>query len=571
MSIFSRSTDRTWSLSFGYKSVEVPNDGTSQVKFLIALACGAWYLIVLLCHSLGLFQLFRHYSSKKNPSLSPTLNLQDVPHVTLLRPIKGLEPFLYECLAAGFRQHYPREKFTIYLCVATANDPAVPTLHRLLIDFPNSDARILIESEDDALSKLSRSQNSNLGPNPKIRNLSRGYREAKGDIIWILDCNIWVCPGVMGRMVDKLCGIAVDGSLNVPYKLVHQLPIVIDCLEPKLGHSISNISGATDNSLKISLARNKNQSIHSKLQNYFGFFGGRLEEVFMGSSHAKNYTAINTVSVAPCLVGKSNMFRKTHLDYLTRGKSNMPSGLDFFSRYICEDHIIGDTLWRNQVKEEKSGQKFHKHGLVYGDLAIQPMAQLSILGYLGRRVRWIRARKWAVPMATIVEPGVESLVCSGYGAYAFTSLPWFQGFFGGSKTRPDFLLIWIMCICMHLLIDILCFARLHSLASIEIDANTPQFVHSLVKSQKHRHLPIGQWMFAWIGRELLAFPIWAWACFGGATITWRGKKFLSKPDMSVVELTQIKPKAPIPNTKKYRKRLNHLYSFKNMDNYDRKR
>ncbi|POS83302.1 hypothetical protein EPUL_006192 [Erysiphe pulchra] len=502
---------------------------------------------------LGIIAAVREYSQTTSSSVSPTLNLQDVPHVTLLRPIKGLEPFLYECLAAGFQQYYPLEKFTIYLCVATANDAAVPTLHRLLNDFPNSDARILIESEDEALIKLNRSHNSNLGPNPKIRNLSRGYREAKGDIIWILDSNIWVGPGVMGRMVDKLCGIAIDRSRNVPYKLVHQLPIVIDCSESKLGHATHKISGATDYSSKKTLSIFKSQSTRLKLQNYFRSFGGRLEEVFMGSSHAKNYTAINTVSVAPCLVGKSNMFRKTHLDYLTRETSNISSGLDFFSRYICEDHIIGDTLWRNQVKEEKSGQKFHKHGLVFGDLAIQPMAGLSILGYLGRRVRWIRARKWAVPMATIVEPGVESLVCSGYGAYAFTSIPWFQKLIGGTQTWLEFLIVWIICIFINLLIDVLCFARLHSVASIEIDANTPQFVHSLVKSQKHRHRPIGQWMIAWIGRELLAFPIWAWACFGGTTITWRGKKFLTKPDMSVIEQTQIRPKVPIKNTKKVQK------------------
>lgn len=553
MSIFPRSIDKIGSSAFGFRSKEGSNDGISQLKLLIALICGVWYSIVLICHSLGLFQLIRHYSSKKNPGVSPTLNLQDVPHVTLLRPIKGLEPFLYECLAAGFRQHYPRENFTIYLCVVAADDPAVPTLRHLLNDFPNYDARILIESEDDTPIKLSRSQESKLGPNPKIRNLSRGYREAKGDIIWILDSNIWVGPGVMGRMVDKLCGITVYRSRNVPYKLVHQLPIVIDCLDPKLGHPTQPSSGLGDKSSKISLATNKDQNTSSKLLNFYRFFGGRLEEVFMGSSHAKNYTAINTVSVAPCLVGKSNMFRKTHLDYLTRENSDMPSGLDFFSRYICEDHLIGDTLWRNQVKEEKFGQKFYKHGLVYGDLAIQPVAELSILGYLDRRVRWIRARKWVVPLATIVEPGVESLVCSGYGAYAFTSLPWFQKLFGGSQTWMDFLFIWISCICMHLMIDFLCFDRLHSVASIEIDDNTPQFVHSLVKSQRHRHRPIGQWMLAWLGRELLAFPIWAWACFGGTTITWRGTNFLTKPDMSVVEQSQIKPKALIPNTKKIQK------------------
>jgi hypothetical protein len=32
--------------------------------------------------------------------------------------------------------------------------------------------------------------NINLGPNLKIRNMSRPYREAKSDIIWIIDSNV---------------------------------------------------------------------------------------------------------------------------------------------------------------------------------------------------------------------------------------------------------------------------------------------------------------------------------------------------------------------------------------------
>lgn len=549
MSIFPLNINIKESLSRCVKIAERLDDGTPQVKILLAFLCGAWYLIVIICHSIGLFQFFRHYSSKKNPAISSKSELNNVPHVTILRPIKGQEPFLYECIAAGFRQHYPKEKFTIYLCVATACDPAVPTLKRILNDFSSFDARILIENEDDTGIEISRSTNSRLGPNPKIQNLSRGYHDAKGDIIWILDCNVWVGTGVMGRMVDKLCGFTADGSRGVPFKLVHQLPIVVNCSDLKSYHRTQLFSIVADFKSNGLFTTAENQTSSSRLQRYFGSFGGRLEEVFMGSSHAKNYTAINTVSVAPCLVGKSNMFRKSHLDYLTHGKSNLPSGLDFFSQFICEDHIIGDTLWRNKVEEEKSGQKFYKHGLVLGDLAIQPMADFSIQRYFDRRVRWIRARKWAVPVATIVEPGVESLVCSSYGAYAVTSLPWFQEFFGSSPSRLSFSLILLACVSIHLLIDLLCFAKLHSMASIELDANTPKFIYSLIRNKNRRHRAVGHWIIAWIGRELLAFPIWIWACFGGTTITWRGKKFITKPDMSVIEKDQLKPKITITKTK----------------------
>ena len=78
-----------------------------------------------------------------------------------------------------------------------------------------------------------------LGPNPKIRNMSRAYREAKGDIVWILDCNVWVDRGTLGHMVDRLCGYSLKGQVR-PYKLVHQIPIVVDVGN---NNSVPNLTG----------------------------------------------------------------------------------------------------------------------------------------------------------------------------------------------------------------------------------------------------------------------------------------------------------------------------------------
>jgi hypothetical protein len=43
-------------------------------------------------------------------------------------------------------------------------------------------------------------------------------------------------------------------------------------------------------------------------------------------------------------------------------------------------------------------------------------------------------------------------------------------------------------------------------------------------------------LFAWLGRESLAFPIWFWAIYGGARVEWRGKEFWVGMDMKVHEL-----------------------------------
>lgn len=482
---------------------------------------------------------FRHYSAKPAPAVSPTLPLQKIPHVTILRPVTGLEPQLYECLATTFRQTYPREKLSIYFCIANHKDAAYPLLQRLVEDHPDFDVRIFVEEEDPNLSGHGGTA-SNLGPNPKIRNMSRGYREARSDIVWIIDCNVWIGKGVAGRMIDKLCGLGPNGTRTKPFKFVHQLPLVVDNVGVSASEESHGLLGSehdesdevTSTSTSAStLARSPGEE--TTLSTMLRKGGGRLEEMFMASTHAKFYTAINTVSVAPCIVGKSNMFRRSHLDYLTSTSADYAPGIDFFSHNICEDHLIGDRLWRNAVPGEAAGEVWGKHGLVLGDLAIQPMASMSVREYVARRVRWLRVRKWTVTLATMIEPGVESILCSAYGAFAFTTVPWFHDTLSVPQTWLAFLGVWSAGICAWATVDRIVYQKLQSGASVELDAQTPHFARPPPNGSRR---PFLEWLAAWLGRELLALPVWSWAVLGGGTVVWRGKRFWVGMDMRVHEI-----------------------------------
>jgi ceramide glucosyltransferase len=308
-------------------------------------------------------------------------------------------------------------------------------------------------------------------------------------------------------MVDKLCGF-VDGQ---PYKFVHQLPLVVD---------ISDSSSSP---------RFQERGVWSTS-------GSRLEEMFMSSSHAKFYTAINIVGIAPCIVGKSNMYRRSHLNALTRER-----GLSYFSSNICEDHLIGDLLWKSPVPQSVLHQaqtngtaapktKWKNHGLVLGDLAIQPMSHMNLAEYVSRRVRWLRVRKFTVLLATLVEPGTESFLCSLYGALATTTLPWFNMKLGIPQTWSTFSVLWILSVVCWALIDWTLYLKLHSTDSIDKDVNTPGFV--LAKNPKD----FLEWVTTWLGRETLAFPIWFWSFFCGTAVMWRGKALWVGWDMKVHEV-----------------------------------
>jgi ceramide glucosyltransferase len=448
--------------------------------------------------------------------------------------VKGLEPYLYECIASTFHQDYPVDRVSIRLCVDSKNDPAYPTLQKIVRDFPDFDAQVLVET--DSLDEDG--YVDSLGPNPKIRNISRAYREAKGDVIWVVDCNVWVPQGVLGRMVDKLMGYTEDGQTATPYKFVHQLPIVVDVVDyskPMSSESQQLLSSASEAAHTTDMGHLQSTSLVSQI---WSQGGGRLDELFMATTHAKFYGAINIVGIAPCVIGKSNMFRKSHLDRVTDPAKNSilsrnekrPRGVDFFSHNICEDHSIGELIWRTDIAG------FANHGLVWGDLVIQPMAGMSVSAYVARRVRWLRARKYTVLAATLVEPGVESLLCGLYFSFAATTLPWFQNTIGIPQTWQSMGAIWATFVTAWMLADWTTFCRLHSARSVQIDELTPFFAKGTTGPTRIRTRHFLEWLPAWIGREVMALPIWTWAVLLGGTVNWRGKTFKVRPDTTVEEI-----------------------------------
>jgi ceramide glucosyltransferase len=494
---------------------------------IVATICLVWGVVVLLVECIGIRAIFRHFSQQPAAPISPKLG-QYAPHVTIIRPVKGLEPRLYECIASTFYQQYPSDKISVRLCVDSTSDPAYPVLKKLVEDFPGFDAKIMIEAEDPVLVN----EPDVLGPNPKIRNISRAYREAgSDDIIWIADCNVWVPAGALGRMVDKLMGYTMNGNPARPYKFVHQLPVVVDTMD-------FSDTPSPEGSSASPLLTSDETRLSTESSGAMARGGGRLDEIYMATTHAKFYGAINDVGIAPCIVGKSNMFRKSHLDEAT-AQARRPgtsahdppvTGVDFFSWQICEDHLIGELLWNHKIPG------FSRHALVWGDLAVQPTVGMSVAAFTARRARWLRARKFTVLAATLVEPGVESFLCSAYLAFALTTLPWFHREVGIPQSWTAMATAWLVIVTCWMTADWFVFNRLHEGRTMVADERMPSFAAGICRpggTDKRRFL---EWLPAWLGRECLALPIWFWAVLLGRTVSWRGKDFRVLFNTTVVEL-----------------------------------
>src|SRR5580692_8759355 len=67
---------------------------------------------------------------------------QELPPVSLVRPLCGLDNFAAETLRSTFDLDYPH--YEILFCVASANDPVVPLVEVLIAKHPSANARLLV-------------------------------------------------------------------------------------------------------------------------------------------------------------------------------------------------------------------------------------------------------------------------------------------------------------------------------------------------------------------------------------------------------------------------------------------
>jgi ceramide glucosyltransferase len=102
------------------------------------------------------------------------------PAVSILKPVKGVDPEMYEAFASHCRQDYPGE-IEILFGAGSMEDPAVALIEQLQREFPQLQIRLLICPEV-------------LGANGKVSNLVQMAAEARYDHLLINDSDIRVTP-----------------------------------------------------------------------------------------------------------------------------------------------------------------------------------------------------------------------------------------------------------------------------------------------------------------------------------------------------------------------------------------
>lgn len=116
----------------------------------------------------------------------PSALLQEMPAVTIVRPVRGIEAFSRETAVSGLELDYPRYR-TIF-SVADADDPIIPLIEELIGHYGADKVSLIIG--DVAVSA-----------NPKLNNCVKGWDAAQTDWVILADSNVLMPKDYIQRML----------------------------------------------------------------------------------------------------------------------------------------------------------------------------------------------------------------------------------------------------------------------------------------------------------------------------------------------------------------------------------
>jgi ceramide glucosyltransferase len=155
--------------------------------------------VAVLFHFVGLWAAMRGRARAPLGAAAAT----ELPPLTLLKPIKGLEDCLESNLRSFFEQDYPAPVQFVF-AAAESGDAGMEIARRVARDYPHAQSEFVLARED-------------FGLNPKVATMQGGLQAARHDLILQSDANVRLRPGHLRAMVGEMLAnrASLLGSLVV--------------------------------------------------------------------------------------------------------------------------------------------------------------------------------------------------------------------------------------------------------------------------------------------------------------------------------------------------------------------
>ena len=153
-----------------------------------------------------------------------------LPPVSILKPLKGTDPGMFDSLRSHCLQDYP--EYEIVFGVSDAGDSAIALVERLKVQFPALPIRLVVCQKK-------------LGANRKVSSLAEMLPQARHEQLIVNDGDIRVAPDYLRRVVPPL----LDPGIGLVTCLYRGVP------SPTLGSRLESLGISTDFCAGVLVAR----------------------------------------------------------------------------------------------------------------------------------------------------------------------------------------------------------------------------------------------------------------------------------------------------------------------------
>ncbi len=228
---------------------------TARVLLEVAAVIGtAGSLFFYSLSTLGLLSFLRDARRKVNQAASHGLPNNQLPPVSILKPLKGIDPEIWESFCSHCEQDYPQ--FQLIFGVSDGADPAVEVVRRLQAKYPAVPIELIVCDRV-------------LGTNIKVSNLVQMLPAARHEILLVNDSDIRVPPDYLRKVVAPLADDTV-GLVTCLYRAV---------AAPTLGSRLEALGISTDFVPGVLSARFLEKGLHFGLGSTLAFRRSELEAI----------------------------------------------------------------------------------------------------------------------------------------------------------------------------------------------------------------------------------------------------------------------------------------------------
>ncbi len=359
-----------------------------QIAAVIGTVSSATYYLLCLWSAVRFLRERNAPSQARTPSFPP---------ISILKPLKGTDPEMYESFRSHCLQDYPQ--YELIFGVSDPNDPAIDSVKALQREFPVRRIQLLVSPKI-------------LGANVKVSNLAQMLTEARYDYLIVNDSDIRVEPDYLRRVTAPLADLRV-GMVTCLYRGV---------AGATLGSRLEALGISTDFCASVLAARQLEGGIRFGLGSTLAFRRADLEKIGGFASFidylADDYELGKRIAGLGLSVKLSDVVVETYL----------PS-------YSLREFLAHQLRWARGVRDARAGGYL---GLVFtfgilwaslalaasrgalwacGALAITLFLRLAVALVVGRGV--LRDRQtlkyaWLIPMRDLIAAAIWIVSLGGH-------------------------------------------------------------------------------------------------------------------------------------------------------------